>query len=321
MPSQVVTTRRVKRRQQRQGQRFVSKNAKRKVRSVRKHRKTAKKVMRGGVFDTPVPIQCNIYLEGNQDTPGITLTTSKNRFASNYTIKLMFNVDVFKGDVRELLGKLFTSGGGKIVYQADTNVGIPQRMKFLLGLADASERTGVIQYALAEAAKAGTAEVEMVTQKIKDLTTNNKCDMEIESSKSNTGGLKFTVTNYSRIYPEKCGEYSIPNGSECVRESWDFGCNERGGKFLKVSLFCPILKNNGDANITFINWDNGFKKGVYKRIPNENTFTIIDTTSDIKIFLERFNKPKILKTDGTLIDAPAPTTTPSDNPQPPVSAL
>lgn len=48
MPSQVVTTRRVKRRQQRQ--RFVSKNAKRKVRSVRKHRKTAKKVMSGGVM-------------------------------------------------------------------------------------------------------------------------------------------------------------------------------------------------------------------------------------------------------------------------------
>jgi hypothetical protein len=48
MPSQVLTTRRVKRRQQRQGLRLVSKNAKRKVRSVRKHRKTAKKVMRGG---------------------------------------------------------------------------------------------------------------------------------------------------------------------------------------------------------------------------------------------------------------------------------
>lgn len=46
--SQVLTKRRVKRRQQRQ--RIVSKNAKRNVRSVRKHRKTAKKVMRGGVF-------------------------------------------------------------------------------------------------------------------------------------------------------------------------------------------------------------------------------------------------------------------------------
>ena len=46
MPSQVLTKRRVKRRQQRQ--RIVSKNAKRNVRSVRKHRKTAKMVMRGG---------------------------------------------------------------------------------------------------------------------------------------------------------------------------------------------------------------------------------------------------------------------------------
>lgn len=45
MPSRVVTKRRVKRRQQR----LVSKNAKRNARSVRKHRKTAKKVMRGGL--------------------------------------------------------------------------------------------------------------------------------------------------------------------------------------------------------------------------------------------------------------------------------
>lgn len=46
-----MTKRRVKRRQQRQ--RLVSKNAKRNVRSVRKHRKTAKKMMRGGMFGKP----------------------------------------------------------------------------------------------------------------------------------------------------------------------------------------------------------------------------------------------------------------------------
>jgi hypothetical protein len=82
MPAQVLTKRRVKRRQQRQ--RFVSKNAKRKVRSVRKHRKTAKKVMRGGVFDKPVPIQSEIYLDGQQNNPCITLTTSKNRFGFSF---------------------------------------------------------------------------------------------------------------------------------------------------------------------------------------------------------------------------------------------
>ena len=52
MPSQVLTKRRVKRRQQRQ--RIVSKNAKRNVRSVRKHRKTAKKVMRGGMTSAQI---------------------------------------------------------------------------------------------------------------------------------------------------------------------------------------------------------------------------------------------------------------------------
>jgi hypothetical protein len=58
MPSQVLTKRRVKRRQQ---QRFVSKNAKRKVRSVRKHRKTAKKVMRGGLFGIEKIYYCIMY--------------------------------------------------------------------------------------------------------------------------------------------------------------------------------------------------------------------------------------------------------------------
>ena len=61
MPSQVLTKRRMKRRQQRH--RLVSKNAKRKVRSsVRKHRKTAKKVMRGGLFGRPTPIDWQIYM-------------------------------------------------------------------------------------------------------------------------------------------------------------------------------------------------------------------------------------------------------------------
>lgn len=49
MPSRVVTKRRVKRRQQR----LVSKNVKRKartVRTLRKHRNSVKKVMRGGIM-------------------------------------------------------------------------------------------------------------------------------------------------------------------------------------------------------------------------------------------------------------------------------
>ena len=62
MPSQVLTRRRVKRRQQRQ--RLVSKNAKRKVRSVRKHRKTAKKVMRGG---SPIVRQYCLFIYPGTD--------------------------------------------------------------------------------------------------------------------------------------------------------------------------------------------------------------------------------------------------------------
>jgi len=64
MPSQVLTKRRVKRRQQRL--RLVSKNAKRKVRSVRKHRKTAKKVMRGGLTSA----QIHDFVEDLDDDDG-----------------------------------------------------------------------------------------------------------------------------------------------------------------------------------------------------------------------------------------------------------
>lgn len=72
MPSQVLTKRRVKRRQQRQ--RIVSKNAKRNVRSVRKHRKTAKKVMRGGGA-----IDCTAYVLYDKIPTPSTLTKKLNQ--------------------------------------------------------------------------------------------------------------------------------------------------------------------------------------------------------------------------------------------------
>jgi hypothetical protein len=105
MPSQVVTKRRVKRRQQRL--RLVSKNAKRKVRSVRKHRKTAKKVMRGGIgFEWNQAfsvIDFDVFEKNNPDKGKIprvrddvfTLLVKKNMLSNSYSFKFSFDLDKF----------------------------------------------------------------------------------------------------------------------------------------------------------------------------------------------------------------------------------
>ncbi len=95
MPSRVVTKRRVKRRQQR----LVSKNAKRNARSVRKYRKTAKKVMRGGLFGM-------FEWKNDFDVLDIVSNTARTRkkvftlsvtkkISGGYDITLIFDIDAF----------------------------------------------------------------------------------------------------------------------------------------------------------------------------------------------------------------------------------
>ena len=92
---------------------------------------------------------------------------------------------------------------------------------------------------------------------------------------------------------------------------------------VKEPLYVPILKftdpNPKPEGITFIYWEdakdpngNTRPKGVRKWVlDNECTFTS-KTTTDIETFIQNLNKPKILKTDGTLVDAPVPTSPSSD---------
>ena len=82
MPSRVVTKLRVKRRQQR----LVSKNVKRKartVRTLRKHRKSARKVMRGGAPPTLEGKACVLYYH-------IPIDTKKVFFYANVPICVIF---------------------------------------------------------------------------------------------------------------------------------------------------------------------------------------------------------------------------------------
>jgi hypothetical protein len=313
MPSQVLTKRRVKRRQQRL--RLVSKNAKRKVRSVRKHRKTAKKVMRGGA-----PIQSKIYLEGQQNTPCITITTTKNenilRSNFNFTIEIVVNTELVKGDVRKLLEKIFTSGGDSITRAANSKY--PPRLDFLYGLADSPERLGAIKWTEEDTLKKKGSLTEDDKRKIAEhLNSDPNCVIKIKTEKLKSGNLKLIVEKYSRVYPNKVGTTKIKTGKQyCNRwgdEFDDYVCVDWRDVIEDAPLYVPILKftdPNEFPGITFIYWvdennpDKGQIAGVRTRVPdNECTFTS-KTTTDIETFIKNLNKPKILKTDGTLVDAP-----------------
>ena len=101
MPSQVLTKRRVKRRQQRL--RLVSKNAKRKVRSsVRKHRKTAKKVMRGGENEKiKVYYLKNINVEKSNYNRMACLILRVEK--SKDDVYLVFDMDVTADDINQIV--------------------------------------------------------------------------------------------------------------------------------------------------------------------------------------------------------------------------
>jgi hypothetical protein len=95
MPLRVATKRRVKRRQQR----LVSKNAKRNARSVHKLRKTAKKVMRGGLFGRfewkkDFDVLDYVSQRGRIRNNVFTLSVTKN-ILSGYDITLIFDINVF----------------------------------------------------------------------------------------------------------------------------------------------------------------------------------------------------------------------------------
>ena len=110
MPSQVVTKRRIKRRQQRL--RLVSKNAKRKVRSVRKHRKTAKKVMRGGFLIGGHKVTVKLLSTTGNTNNGefiIGIPFMKKWSKKNLTIIIDIDLKKYTGSVLLLLNSLLTN--------------------------------------------------------------------------------------------------------------------------------------------------------------------------------------------------------------------
>jgi hypothetical protein len=112
MPSRVVTKLRVKRRQQR----LVSKNVKRKartVRTLRKHRKSARKVMRGGLLNATVK-SVNIKVEQDVVSEAFTLSFRKSFTNRTNTVVLELVVDInkYEGSVSLLLNALLSELSG-----------------------------------------------------------------------------------------------------------------------------------------------------------------------------------------------------------------
>ena len=276
--------------------------------------------MRGGA----PPIKSEIYLEGQPNNPCITLTTSKNIIGPNFTIKIVVNTELLDGDGRKLLEQIFTSGGGSINYESTSAPPTPPRLTFLYGLADRPERLGAIKWTEADTLdKKRKLEDADKTKIAKAINADNKCSIEIETETLKSGNLKFIVKQYSRIYPKEEGKARIFLGKECVDYDWEYAkCETEEDIYENVPLYVPILKYD-NANplegITFINWEDTkgpdglpMSKGVRRREPNNKYTFTIETDTDIKTFIQNLNKNKILKTDGTLVDAPAPTSPSSD---------
>lgn len=160
MPSRVVTKRRIKRRQQR----LISKNAKRNARSVRKYRKTARKVMRGGLFgmfewknDFDVVDIVDIVSNTARTRKKVFTLSVTKKISGGYDITLIFDIDAFpeidpkmfkwngvdpnKGnfddfsshnreeeDIVTIIMKLIESIGGKMIEEAPNSTRRPSTL-------------------------------------------------------------------------------------------------------------------------------------------------------------------------------------------------
>ena len=290
MPSRVVTKRRVKRRQQR----LVSKNVKRKgrtVRTLRKHRKSVKKVMRGG----EPPIIHEIFLADKPSTPVIKLTISlpKGIFSSKYTFNIEINLDLYKGDVRKLLKILFESGGGLVDFDPNDE---KIRSRFLLGLADIPEQDGTIDWAVIQADEKGV--IQSMIDDIKNKANQAKsgrCFIEMEANKGS-----FTVKKYSQI---SYNTTDVVFNRHCTNNDRNEGyCAPTGMVRIRETLYYPVLnpegKNNFWGRFDFINWSSKTNPVAYSDVKNKCTFSVKNTTKDMSSFVEKLKIYTILNLDG-----------------------
>ncbi len=210
MPSQVLTKRRMKRRQQRH--RLVSKNAKRKVRSsVRKHRKTAKKVMRGG---GPIWSQSFSVVD---KSPGKDLIKRENVFKlsvskplfgnKKFNIQLVFDLNKYPNvkenesnmdeSINRIIVKLLEHIFGSKIYTGqlygdNQNVDFPSKMKAIK--ADERNSTG-----------------DMSVEKLitKEGTVGKPCTINMSIRKEKNDNTSLFLDDYTEIFVETIFDHRL----------------------------------------------------------------------------------------------------------------
>ncbi len=273
--------------------------------------------MRGGKYYTT----SEIFIESDATSPVIKLKISKNTLSSKYTLEIEIDLNLYQGDVRDLLRTLIESFG-QTDYPpiVDEKKNIPLSLSFLLGLADIPEQNGDIAHTNNDITRAldgknvdddddetkGDVNSNSIKglQKLKDQISrlgdsHKKCVITIELSQ-NSNGILFEVTKYPLISYKEFS-YKVKYWDDCLDHD-EYDCE--GGFYTKTRIVhYPILIVDADATpwagIDFMNWkqppDHAPKPlySFFKKRKNKNTFSITDKT--IEKFVEMMKERRTLK--------------------------
>jgi hypothetical protein len=209
------------------------------------------------------------------------------------------DLNIFKGDVRNLLNELFTIDD----FARETT---HSKNKFLMGLADHPARSKTIDKALDYASynindnktcESPEEAAKKIKEKTKDILSDTTCQLEIELSEQN-GNIVFTVTKYHRMKIRT---------TTCKNIGWERvhfnGKSQDRPINVDIELFYPYLvfasSNPFLGGIDYIDYEVG--SDILKKGQEDNlfTFTVKDTTiEDLKPNLKQ--KSIMVDTQGEL---------------------
>ncbi len=189
--------------------------------------------MKGGADET---IQISIVNKNNSNEQNaVTLKFSDKLMSKNKKLIMSVDLNKFKGDVRNLLNKLFTIDG----FNRYTT---HSRTAFLVGLADEPGREGVKNWAknyVNNYCNDKNPEIDFYDKNndkvrtemdrlIDETLATKKCEIEIELSENN-GNITFTVQNYHRMkirnIQKGCNYY------DRIQEKVNYGVVDEYGNF------------------------------------------------------------------------------------------
>ncbi len=250
--------------------------------------------MKGGADET---IQISIHDKyNNKKENAVTLKFSDK--------KLLMSVDlnIFKGDVRNLLNELFTIDD----FDRETT---HSKNKFLMGLADHPARSKTMAKALDYASYRSSSNqktcgnpeeaAKKINEKTKDILSVTTCQLEIELSEQN-GNIVFTVTKYHRMKIRT---------TTCKNIGWEKNYVNGKRRDLQINvdieLFYPYLDFASSkpllGGIDYIDYEGGIN--ILKKGQEDNlfTFTVKNTIENLKQNLKQ--KSIMVDTEGELTTA------------------